>query len=284
MLFQCHSAAEKRRHPGGRAEAISYLAGIDNLLAMTVHTGAMARTYYAIKDHLGSVQALVDANGNTIEQYRFDAWGRTTVYDGVGQPLAQSAIGNRYVWQGREISWATGLYSFRARWYDPVTGRWLSSDPIGISGGLNQSVFCEDNPITYLDPYGLDAYLVRGNDHGSWLNQQLHLSIMVDMFDAHGNVVGRRAFSYGDDYLSGKVYESTYTGGQVLDTLVVSRAATEQITDVLKMMAYGSEMNGADPHPLRGFYDLQWNCVTWSAVMFNTLRFIYSPSASCRCR
>ena len=139
---------------GALLRSYTWGPGIDNLLALTVHTGAMARTYYAIKDHLGSVHTLVDASGNIAEQYRFDAWGRTTVYDGVGQPLAQSAIGNRYVWQGREISWVTGLYYFRARWYDPVWGRWLSNDPIGISGGLNQYVFCANNPVNFTDPFG----------------------------------------------------------------------------------------------------------------------------------
>jgi len=42
------------------------------------------------------------------------------------------------------------------RWYDPITGRWLSNDPIGISGGLNQYVFCDNNPINRRDPSGLD--------------------------------------------------------------------------------------------------------------------------------
>ncbi len=66
-----------------------------------------------------------------------------------------SALGNRYLWQGREYSWSTGLYSFRARWYDPLTGRWLSPDPIGISGGLNLYVFCGNSPVNFRDPWGL---------------------------------------------------------------------------------------------------------------------------------
>lgn len=41
------------------------------------------------------------------------------------------------------------------RWYDPTVGRWLSKDPIGISGGLNQYVFVENCPIMYRDPLGL---------------------------------------------------------------------------------------------------------------------------------
>lgn len=40
------------------------------------------------------------------------------------------------------------------RWYDPITGRWLSNDPIGISGGLNQYVFCGNNPVNFVDPFG----------------------------------------------------------------------------------------------------------------------------------
>ena len=72
---------------GGLLRSYTWGPGIDNLLGMTVYSGTSSKTYYAIKDHLGSVHALVDSNGNTVEQYRFDAWGRTTVCDGNGKPL-----------------------------------------------------------------------------------------------------------------------------------------------------------------------------------------------------
>jgi RHS repeat-associated protein len=109
---------------------------------------------------MGTVHAVADSTGtNIVEQYRFDAWGRVLgVYDGSGNPLSQSAIGTRFLWQGREYGWATGLYYFRARWYDPVVGRWLSNDPIGISGGLNQYTFCFNNPVNYVDPFGDEPY------------------------------------------------------------------------------------------------------------------------------
>jgi RHS repeat-associated protein len=151
---------------GGVARTYMWGPGIDNLLAMTVYTNSGGTTsvssvYYAIKDHLNSVLALTDSSGQIVEQYRYDAWGRTTVFDGNGNPLALSAVGNRYLWQGREYSWKTGLYNFRARWADPVTGRWLSNDPIGISGGLNQYVFCANNPVNFRDPTGLCTETVR---------------------------------------------------------------------------------------------------------------------------
>ena len=123
---------------------------------MTVYTGATVKTYFALTDHLGSVHALADQSGNIVESYRYDAWGRVLgVYDGNNNPLTQSAIGNHYLWQGREYSWNAALYFFRTRWYDPVAGRWLSNDPIGINGGLNQYLFCGDSPINFVDPFGL---------------------------------------------------------------------------------------------------------------------------------
>jgi RHS repeat-associated protein len=130
--------------------------GIDNLLAVTTYSATGTNTYYALKDNLNTVHALIDASGQIVERYEYDAWGRVLgVYDASGAELAQSAIGNRYLWQGREYDFTTGLYYFRARWYDPVAGRWLSKDPIGISGGLNQYVFCGNNPVNYRDPFGL---------------------------------------------------------------------------------------------------------------------------------
>jgi RHS repeat-associated protein len=125
---------------------------------MTVYTSGTAKTYYYLTDQMRSVHALADEVGNILESYRFDAWGKVTgVYDGNGNHLSESAYGNRFLWQGREYSWKTGLYYFRARWYDPVMGRWLSNDPIGISGGLNQYVFCANNPVNFTDPFGLCA-------------------------------------------------------------------------------------------------------------------------------
>jgi RHS repeat-associated protein len=136
--------------------------GIDNLLAFTTYTGGETNTYYALTDHLGSVHALVDETGAIVETYRYDAWGRVLgVYDGDGTPIEESAVGNNVLWQGREYSWATGLYFFRARWYDPITGRWLSKDPIGISGGLNQYVFCRNNTVNRRDSFGLRSSSIR---------------------------------------------------------------------------------------------------------------------------
>ena len=131
--------------------------GIDNLLSITVY-GETNQTYYALKNHQNSVLALANEDGNIAESYEYNAWGRVMFFDQNGNKInnQQSTIGNRYLFQGREYDSETGLYNFRARWYMPEIGRWISKDPIGISGGLNLYIFCENNPISFIDPLGLD--------------------------------------------------------------------------------------------------------------------------------
>ena len=70
--------------------------------------------------------------------------------------ITESACGNRFLFQGREYDYDTALYYFRNRWYEPETGRWLSPDPIGISGGLNLYAFCGNDPVNFVDPEGKD--------------------------------------------------------------------------------------------------------------------------------
>ncbi|MCR5750426.1 MAG: RHS domain-containing protein, partial [Kiritimatiellae bacterium] len=129
--------------------------GVDSWLGFVDMTGSSPVPYFYVTDHLGSVLAVTDANGNLVERYEYDAWGKVlSVTDADGNALSRSAIGNRILWQAREYSWTTGLYYFRNRWYDPTIGRWISKDPIGIQGGLNLYEFCGCAVLNSIDPFG----------------------------------------------------------------------------------------------------------------------------------
>ena len=108
-------------------------------------------TYYPLTDVQGTVWGYADADNSIVARFEYDAWGNILSATSSIPALAR----NRYRFQCREWSAATGLVNFRARWYDPVTGRWLSKDPIGLSGGLNLYVFCGNDPVNGSDPYGL---------------------------------------------------------------------------------------------------------------------------------
>ena len=123
--------------------------GIDKLLAVTIG-GA---TYYPLTDVQGTVWGYVDAQNNVGANWQYDAWGN--VISEYVSPSAAALASIRYRFQGREWSAATGLINFRMRWYDAETGRWLSKDPIGLHGGLNQYLFCYGDSINFIDDDGL---------------------------------------------------------------------------------------------------------------------------------
>ena len=65
--------------------------GVDNWLGFVDMTGTTSVPYFYVTDHLGSVLAVVDANGNIVERYEYDAWGKVlSVTDADGQTLARA--------------------------------------------------------------------------------------------------------------------------------------------------------------------------------------------------
>ena len=118
-------------------------AGTDQWLSTTID----GTPKYYISDALGSVVALVDASGNMVTQYSYEAYGATT------QTGAISANPFRYT--GREND-GTGLYYYRARYYSPTLMRFVSEDPIGLKGGVNLYAYVGGNPVSRFDPRGLE--------------------------------------------------------------------------------------------------------------------------------
>ena len=98
----------------------------------------------------------------------------------------------------REWSAATGLVNFRARWYDAVTGRWLSKDPIGLNGGLNLYAFCGNDPIDYRDPLGNAHVQYRPLDAGDDKELQ-DLFDKMSTWDLPGDIDIRHAEIFFDD-------------------------------------------------------------------------------------
>lgn len=78
--------------------------------------------------------------------YTYEPFGRAEV---AGTPSA-----NAFRFTGREDD-GTGLYYYRARYYDPVRSRFVSADPIGFAAGINFFAYVGDNPTNFADPLGL---------------------------------------------------------------------------------------------------------------------------------
>ncbi|RLP52930.1 MAG: hypothetical protein D6160_18130 [Ketobacter sp.] len=97
-------------------------------------------------DHLNSVSVLTGHNGTTEETTSFDPFGAPT--------LTIPNSGNELLYTGREYDQNTGLYYYRARYYDIDTDRFISEDPLGFEAGINFYAYVNNNPINFNDPTG----------------------------------------------------------------------------------------------------------------------------------
>jgi len=113
--------------------------GVDDKLRQVVSGTAS----YFLSDHLGTTRALADASGTVTASLTYDSFGAT------------SSTATRYTFTGREQDADIGLLYYRARWYDPKQGRFMSEDPIGFSGGMNWYSYVDNSPLNATDPYGL---------------------------------------------------------------------------------------------------------------------------------
>jgi RHS repeat-associated protein len=135
-----------------------------------------AALYYVHNDHLGTPQALTDQAGAVVWRATYDPFGQATVNedpDGDGIPVKNN---KRYA--GQYFDSETGLHYNWHRYYDPRVGRYISSDPIGLRGGLNTYLYAHANPLRYTDPFGLltvNVWKYRGS-RDAWG----HVSITLD--------------------------------------------------------------------------------------------------------
>jgi RHS repeat-associated protein len=85
-----------------------------------------------------------------------ESWTRTKyTYDSFGKLTASTgSLVNPFQYTARESDSETGLYYYRARYYDSSTGRFLSEDPIGLEGGNNFYRYAQNSPLNWIDPSG----------------------------------------------------------------------------------------------------------------------------------
>ncbi|WLG47333.1 RHS repeat-associated core domain-containing protein [Pseudomonas sp. FP1740] len=152
--------------------------GVDEVFSRTEASGS---TYSYLVDALSSTQALTDSTGALTTQYTYGPYGQTS--------SSGSASTNSQQYTGREND-GTGVYYYRARYYSPGFGRFISGDPIGLAGGINAYGYVGGNPLSFVDPRGLDIMIITGGVRDGSANFFGHVGAAVQ---------GYGMASYGND-------------------------------------------------------------------------------------
>lgn len=154
---------ERIAHTNGTTSTIRYhwgkdisgtlqgAGGVGGLLYLTVD----GEVYVPAYDNNGNVTHYLDANGNAVAQYAYDAFGKAVAQSG---PLADIF---RHRFSTKYFDVETGLYYYGYRFYSPPLMRWLNRDPIGEDGGANLYSLINNNPISGSDYLGLAIIVIK---------------------------------------------------------------------------------------------------------------------------
>ena len=117
---------------------------------LPIATISQGSIYAIYPDHLGAPHSIVNASGQQVWFWDHDPFGN-------GQPTGTLTYNLRF--PGQYYDFETGLFYNMARDYNPATGRYIQSDPIGLKGGLNTYVYVGGNPLNAIDPRGLVEFV-----------------------------------------------------------------------------------------------------------------------------
>ncbi|MGB3205943.1 MAG: RHS repeat-associated core domain-containing protein [Crinalium sp.] len=139
---------------GSGNQTFHYLYGlnVDSVMAQDTPSGMV----WALADRLGSIDTITDENGVVVNKRTFDSFG---------QLLSETnpSVSFRYGYTGRELDLESGLAYYRARYYDPNVGRFISVDPMGFEAGdTNLYRYVSNNSTNATDPSGEFEHIIAG--------------------------------------------------------------------------------------------------------------------------
>ncbi|MEY4244715.1 MAG: hypothetical protein RLZZ245_2300, partial [Verrucomicrobiota bacterium] len=148
----------------GGSTSLQAAGGVGGLIMVEEINGITTTAYHFHYDGNGNVIEVTDLNGNSAASYRYDAFGNTLVSTG------SYAASNRYRFSTKPLDHevtSAPLYYYGYRYYDPVTGRWPSRDPIEEEGGINLYAFCYNASQYWHDYLGREPKVTR-DANGRW--------------------------------------------------------------------------------------------------------------------
>ena len=197
-------------------------------------------------DHLGSVRSVIDGDtGTVVEASDYYPFGKRITPPPVAEPVeatSQSATSpNRWLFSGKEsqsfLYANIPLLDFGARMYNPTIARWTTSDPMSEKYyGISPYVYCLGNPISIIDPNGMDIWTMDEKGNVVWVKES----------DDHRLYYMNNDGLLSDDYVSVSdrsiLDDLTKTEAKVYGGAKVSSHTSKSgINDIFKVFKFASD-------------------------------------------
>ncbi len=179
LLYERHQMPSgltllERKYLWGPDIADGEAGGAGGLLLIRETKGNATTDIIPLYDGTGHVIALTDIEKNLLALYTYGPFGEKI------HAIGARANTNPWRWATKYLDEETGLYYFGHRYYDPVTGQWLSREPLGESESVNLYSYCHNDPVNKVDVLGMqeirfyDEFWFDGNTIRRGLSDNFH--------------------------------------------------------------------------------------------------------------
>jgi RHS repeat-associated protein len=190
--------------------------------------------YSYLYDGKGSVVALVDIAQTAVASYVYDTFGNPMAKGGtLSQPIQFST---------KPYDERTGLSYFGSRQYSAGLGRWATRDPLAEGGGINLYAFSKNNPMSFVDPYGLSwgttetGYLISGLGIGTDLSQGSYGKAAFGFANTIAGAVGLALVDVGRVVIGRTLAHLSAGVGFVSDLLTINNYINLSLAPVQKLI------------------------------------------------